>query len=251
MQGKVKLENVTIVLHRPKYSENIGAAARAACNMGIKRLKVVAPENYDLDKILKLATHAVSPVVEKIEVHDNLCDAVADFHYVVGTTARMGGQRHVVTSPLIIAEKLVPISANNNVAIIFGQEDKGLSNEDIRFCHILVNIPTADFSSINLAQAVMIICYAIYNAGADERNKNIPRLASRHELEGMYAQLKDILARISYINPENPDYWMLKFRDFFNRIQLRAREVSIVRGICRQIDWYGNKCFQNGKKRGK
>ncbi len=248
MQAKVKLENITIVLHRPKYSENIGAAARAACNMGIKRLKVVAPENYDLDKILKLATHAASPVVEKIDLHDNLYDAVADFYYVVGTTARMGGQRHVVTSPLVVAEKLVSISANNNVAIIFGPEDRGLSNEDIRFCHILVNIPTADFSSINLGQAVMIMCYAIYNAGVDERNKNVPRLASRHELEGMYVQLKDILARISYINPENPDYWMLKFRDFFNRVQLRAREVSIIRGICRQIDWYGNKCFQDGKK---
>ena len=248
MQGKVKLENVTIVLHRPKYSENIGAAARAACNMGIKQLKVVAPENYDLDKILKLATHAASPVVENIDLHDNLYDAVAGFYYVVGTTARMGGQRHVVISPLIVAEKLVSISANNNVAIIFGPEDRGLSNEDIRFCHILVNIPTADFSSINLGQAVMIMCYAIYNAGVDERNKNVPRLASRHELEGMYVQLKDILARISYINPENPDYWMLKFRDFFNRVQLRAREVSIIRGICRQIDWYGNKCFQDGKK---
>ena len=69
-----------------------------------------------------------------------------------------------------------------------------------------------------------------------------------HELEGMYDQLKDILVRISYINPENPDYWMNKLRHFFNHAPLRARDVSIIRGICRQINWYGEKCYTDGRQ---
>ncbi|MBW2564903.1 MAG: RNA methyltransferase, partial [Deltaproteobacteria bacterium] len=76
-----------------------------------------------------------------------------------------------------------------------------------------------------------------------------PRLANRHELDGMYDQLKDILVKISYINHENPDYWMNKLRYFFTRMQLRAREVSIIRGICRQINWYGKKRYEDGLKK--
>ena len=247
MPDRITLKNITIILHRPRYPENIGAAARAACNMGIGHLKLVQPENYDVTKVMRLATHAASHLIEKIEIYNNLYDAVSEFNYIVGTTARLGGERHVVTSPSNIGEKLISISPKNRVAIIFGPEDRGLSNEDIRFCHILVNIPTVDFSSINLGQAVMIICYEICKARTDKSKKNICRLADRHELEGMYDQLKDILVRINYINPENPNYWMIKLRDFFNRVQLRAREVSVIRGICRQINWYGNKRFQDGK----
>ncbi|MCP4368038.1 MAG: RNA methyltransferase, partial [Deltaproteobacteria bacterium] len=134
------------------------------------------------------------------------------------------------------------------VAIVFGPEDRGLSNENIRLCHVLVNIPTAEFSSLNLAQAVMVICFEIFSAGRKENQEFVPRLANRHELDGMYDQLKDILVKISYINHENPDYWMNKLRYFFTRMQLRAREVSIIRGICRQIDWYGKKRYEDGLK---
>ena len=92
----------------------------------------------------------------------------------------------------------------------------------------------------------MVLCYSLYTATMDTKQEFAQRLANRHELDGMYEQLKDILVRISYINPENHDYWMNKLRLFFNRLNLRAREVSIIRGICRQIDWYGKKCRQDG-----
>ena len=147
-----------------------------------------------------------------------------------------------------IAEKLISISDQNRIAILFGPEDKGLSNEAVRYCHALVNIPSTDFSSLNLAQAVMILCYEIFIAGAEANKAVTPRMASRHELDGMYDQLKDILIRISYINSENPDYWLNHFRRFFNRLQLRAKEVNIIRGLCRQVDWYGRKCYEDGKK---
>lgn len=211
-------------------------------NMGISRLVVVEPENYNLSRVLKLATHTASDIVQNIELYQNLNDALSHFNYVVGTTGRLGGERKLFHPPSLIARRLIPISKNNTIAILFGPEDNGLSNQDIRLCHELVNIPTsADFSSLNLAQAVMILCYELFTAGSKPPEIQIPRLATRHELDGMYDQLREILVRINYINPENPDYWMNKIRHFFSRLQLKAGEVSIIRGICRQIDWYGKK----------
>jgi tRNA/rRNA methyltransferase len=249
MTHKVNLDNVAVVLQRPRYPENIGATARSMRNMGIRRLIVVEPENFDVVKILKMATHAASDVVKAIDVYENLQEALAGFQYVAGTTARLGGERLVITGPPKLAQRLISVSQENRVAILFGPEDRGLSNEDIRFCHALVNIPTAEFSSLNLAQAVMVMCYEIFTAELKtEETSFTPRLASRHELDGMYEQLKDILVRISFINAENPDYWLNNMRHFFNRFPLRAKEVRMIRGICRQINWYGKKCYEDGKQ---
>jgi len=246
MSERVNLDNISIVMARPRYPENIGAAARAMCNMGIKKLVVVAPENFDIEKVRKLATHAASEVVDKIEIYEHVREALAPYNYVVGTTARLGGERRTISSPSVAAKNLVAISRKNRVAVLFGPEDRGLLNDDIRLCHEIVNIPASDFSSLNVSQAVLIICYELFLAGLEEKPKFVPRLATRHELDGMYDQLKEILVRINYINPENPDYWMNKLRRFFTRLELRAREVSIIRGICRQIDWYGKKCYKEG-----
>ena len=248
MSEKINLNNITIVLHKPRYSENIGAAARAMCNMGIDRLIVVEPKSYDLYKVLKLATHVASNVIEKSKICANLKDALAPYNYVVGATARLGGQRQVIHTPSKLAQMLIPISIENQIAILFGPEDRGLSNEDIRLCHELVNIPTAKFASLNIAQAVMIICYEIFSGRREENKTFTPRLANRHELDGMYNQLKELLVRISYINAENPDYWMNKLRHFCTRMKLQAKEVSMIRGICRQVDWYGKKCHEEGRK---
>jgi len=249
MPCKINLDNITIVLHQPRYSENIGSAARAVCNMGIGNLVVVDPEDYDINKVNKLATHVASGVVKRIEIFENLKQALSNYSYVVGTTARLGGQRQVVSKPSVVAKSLAAISIKNKIAILFGPEDRGLENDDIKYCHKLVSIPTAEFSSLNLAQSVMIMCYEIFIANAPESAQFVPRLATNHELEGMYDKLRDILVRINYINPENPDYWMNKLRHFFNRMQLKARDVSVIMGICRQIDWYGKKSFNDGQEK--
>lgn len=243
----IDLDHITLVLHRPRFPENIGAAARAARNMGIRRLIVVSPENDDREKIMRLATHEARDIVESIKRFDDFGEAVGPFQYVAGATARLGGERKAVCRPSELAEKLVEISRENDIAIVFGPEDRGLTNEEIRRCHMLVNIPTADFSSINLAQAVMIVCYELFLASRPEIPAFTPRLASRFELDGMYDQLKDILIRIDYILPSNPDYWMNKLRLFFSEFPMRAREVGIIRGICRQINWYGKKCYLDGR----
>ncbi|MBW2567782.1 MAG: RNA methyltransferase [Deltaproteobacteria bacterium] len=248
MPCRINLDNIAIILHQPRYPENIGSAARAIRNMGIGRLVLVSPQNYDISKVLKLATHVASDVVEQIEVYENLGEAIAGYGYVVGTTARLGGQRQVVNTPSNLAAKLVPISRENRIAMLFGPEDRGLANEEIKYCQALVNIPTAEFSSLNLAQSVMVMCYEIFIAGSEDNIHFSPRLANQHELEGMYDQLKDILVRINYINPENPDYWINKLRHFFSRMRLRSKEVNIIRGICRQIDWYGKKSFNEGRE---
>lgn len=250
MTRKVNLENIRIVLHRPRFPENIGAAARAARNMGIDRLSVVDPENFDLPRIRMMATHAAFGVVEGIERFDTLAEALSDCAFVVGTTARLGGERQMVLSPPTVARELVSTSQDNNVAVVFGPEDRGLTNEDVRLCHKLVTIPTAGFASLNLAQAVVIVCYELFTAQLETPAPFKPRLATRRELDGMYDQLRDILVRISYINPENPDYWLNRLRHFFTRIQLRARDVSVIRGICRQVDWYARKNYKDGFRDG-
>lgn len=248
MTETVKLDHLGVVLSKPRFPENIGAAARAMCNMGLNDLIVVAPENCDLTRILKMATHAAGDIVEQMAVLDTLTEALAPFQFVVGTTARLGRQRPVIPSPAILAERLIPISQENRIALVFGPEDRGLTNADLRLCHWLVNIPTAEFSSLNLAQAVMVMCYAMRTAGLDVTSEFVPRLANRYELDGLYAQVKDILLRIDYIKPDNPDYWMNRLRRFFTRMQLSAREVRMLRGIGRQIDWYARKCYQDGAK---
>lgn len=249
MATRLSLKNISVVLHRPRYPENIGAAARAMRNMGLERLVVVDPQKCDLTRISKMATHAAIEVVEQMQVYENLAEALSSYNYVIGTTARLGGQRRMVGSSANLAEKLAPICVKNRVAVLFGPEDRGLTNADIRLCHELVNIPTAEFSSLNLAQAVMLICYEMHRFGSPEAKAFHPRLASRRELDGMYAQLKDILIRINYIQPDNPDYFMNNIRHFGTRLKLRAKEVSIIRGICRQIDWYGKKCLREGMKK--
>jgi len=248
MAVTVSLANIAIVLVQPNISENIGAAARAMCNMGLRRLIVVDPPRCDLTRVCKMATQAALDVVEEMEVFSGLDEALRGFSYVVGTTARMGGQRQVIGSPARLAEMLVPISAENQVAILFGPEDRGLTNEDLRFCHSAATIPTADFSSLNLAQAVMVVCYELFRCSLETPKEFTPRLANRFELDAMYAQLKDVLMRICFINPANPDYFMNNLRHFGTRMQLRAKEVQIIRGICRQIDWFGKHCFEQGKK---
>lgn len=251
MTHGVTRDNVAVVLQRPRYPENIGSAARAMCNMGFSRLIVVDPGIWDEERIRRLATHAAGGVVDTIQRCDDLDEALAPFGHVVGATARLGGQRPVLKSPDMLARQLIPLTRNNAVAILFGPEDRGLTNADLKHCHQLVNIPTADFSSLNLAQAVMVMCYCLATATLDTPPPAIPRLAKRIELDMMYAALTDALVEIGYVNPENPDYWMARIRRFFTRLSLRAGEVSIIRGIARQIGRYGKQQYAKGFKDGR
>lgn len=240
MAAGVNKRNITIVLNKPKYPGNIGSVARCAANMGIRKIIVVNGQSHDLEKVRQMATHLAAGTVEKIRFVDSLEEALSGFHYIVGTTSRLGSARRATLYPREIAVELVDLSQHNGIALLFGPEDFGLTNEELKFCHCLVTIPTSeDLKSINLSHAVMILCYEIFLACHETKEIFTPRLASSRELEGMYGQLTDVLTRIGFINPENPDYWMMNVRRFLSRIRLYSKEVQILRGICRQIDWYG------------
>ena len=236
----MNLDNVTIVLKGPKFPGNVGSAARCANNMGIGKLIVVGNRDLDDEAVRQMATHVSKEIVDGIRHFDTLDEALAGFEWVVGTTARQGSGRGPVVSPRRMAEELLAISPENRIALLFGPEDTGLTNDDLRFCQSVVTIPTVKFKSLNLSHAVMIVCYELLIARLDEEVKFVPKLASARELEGMYTQLKVILQAIGFLNPENPDYWMMHIRRLFARTTLQAREVKIPRGICRQIEWYGD-----------
>jgi len=239
--ARANLENIAIVLHRPRYPENIGASARAARNMGISRLIVVDPRDCDLTRVLKMATHFAADLVEQMDLFEDLETALGPFQYVVGTTARLGGKRATTSHPRRMADELIPISQKNRIALVFGPENTGLTNPELRLCHAVVTIPTAEFASLNLAQAVMVVCYEVFLASRQGGQDFTPRLATIQELEAMYRQLKETLVNIDFINRENPDYWMQYVRRFFARCGMRAREVKMIRGMCRQIEWYGSR----------
>jgi tRNA/rRNA methyltransferase len=247
LEAMVCLDRVAIVLFRPRLPENIGAVARAACNMGLSRLVVVQPEDLDQERMLKMATGPAAHILAQMQVYDDLAEALGPFQYIVGTTARRGGVRQELLSPREMARRLIDLSLQNDVALLFGPENWGLTNEELPFCHALVTIPTAACSSLNLAQAVMVLAYELFTA-VSPTPRFEPRLANSRELESMYAMLQETLVKINFISHQNPEHWMFNVRRFFARHGLRAREAQVVKGICRQIDWYVGKRLEDEKK---
>jgi tRNA/rRNA methyltransferase len=242
---KIKSDHVTIILKKPRYPENIGAAARAMCNMGFSNLVLIDPENPDPDRIKKTATHEASSIVDAIQIVDTTAKAVENCEYVVGTTARLGKQRRKASTPVTLCPNLVDISQNNRIALIFGPEDRGLENSDIEYCDALIHIPTFGFSSLNLAQAVMVVCYELTLTRTAKQHV-VPKLAGKKEITEMYSALEKTLEAISYINPEKPEQHLNAFRDFFSRITLRSKEVIILRTLLAKIQIYGNRMYERG-----
>lgn len=237
------LDNIAIVLKTPKYPENIGAAARCALNMGISRLIVVHDHTPDEEKMLKMATHKAAPLIENLQLFADLEEALAPFAHVVGTTARKGRKRPIENSPRAMLNTILPLLQNNQVALLFGPEDRGLTNEDLKYCQTRVTIPTADFSSLNLAQAVAIIAYEIFWGVmyGDKILRSVPRLANSKELDGMYDHVEELLTRIGFLKTNDTTYWIRNIRNFLGRVELRAKEARIIRGFCRQFLWYDDR----------
>ena len=231
------LANVAIVLVRPKYPENIGAAARSAKNMGINQLLVVHNELPDRERMSKMATCHARDLIDGIRLYQNLADALTEFSWIVGTTARQGRQRRLITSPENMVAGLLPKLNNNKIALLFGPEDTGLTNEDLKFCNSVTTIPTADFSSLNLAQAVAILCYEVYKGVLSSRGwkKISPKLASSYEFETTYGLIEEMLRCIGFLKETDYDHWMKNIRHFLGRVELKARDTKFLQLICRQI----------------
>ena len=240
---KAKTKNISIVLYKPKYAGNIGAVARAAKNMGIDNIIVVGTTGLDQEEMRQRSTHLAVDVLDKIQYCEDIGETLGRFNYIMGTTARLGKARGPFITPRVAAQDIADISRKNKVALLFGPEDTGLANEELRLCHCVVNIPTSqELTSLNLSHAVIILCYEIFISSSPvvTAAEATLKLARSEELEGMYGQIKTLLADIGFLNPENPDYWMMHLRRFFTRAGILSREVKIVRGICRQLQWYAH-----------
>jgi tRNA/rRNA methyltransferase len=236
-QNHQLLDNIAIVLVNPKYPENIGSAARAAWNMGITRIIVVADEYPDHGQMVKLATHNAAHLIDAMEFHENLGDALKPFSRIIGTTARKGRHRGPGNSPRDIMKTILPLLQKNQIAFLFGAEDRGLTNDDLKYCQLRSAIPTADFSSLNLAQAVAIHCYEIFHAVVHEQKATTsnPKLASSWEVENMYEAMESSLNHIDFLQEKSHTYYMRNIRQFFGRMQLKSKETKLIHGICRQF----------------
>lgn len=236
-----------IILVRPKYPENIGAAARIACNFGIENLVVVAGEQPDQERMLKMATHKAAHLIRKLQVVTDSRTAAEPYNFIVATTARQGKHRILEQSPAAVMAELAPLVSGNRVALMFGPENSGLTNEDLDLCQFTSTIPTANFASLNLAQAVAIHCYELSMALHEVTSKiKEEDFANSYDLEGMYDHIEQVLTRITFIRHNNQTYWMRNIRQFLGRIRIRKKEASLIRGACRKFLWYSE---QSGNKK--
>jgi tRNA/rRNA methyltransferase len=235
------LANIRIVLVRPRGAANVGAAARALKNMGLQELVLVGAERRQSFWARAMAAHA-EDVLDQVRTAASLPEAVADCGLVVGTTCRSGLYRAAAQPPRRAAPHIIAAAAVNRVALVFGPEDHGLSNQDLKQCHRLIVIPAAaTYPSLNLAQAVMVCCYELFLAHrqmADCEPLPAP-LAPAEEVERMFRRLQAAFLSIGFLHPDNPDHIMFAFRRMLGRAQLEARDVRILLGLARQIGWFG------------
>jgi tRNA (cytidine32/uridine32-2'-O)-methyltransferase len=235
----VAVSRLRIVLVGTQHPGNIGAAARALKTMGLSRLVLVAPEQYPSDEAFRRAAGA-DDVLAQAQVVAELAEAVADCHAVLGCTARSRRVQLPEYEPREAAARAVALAGEGEVALVFGRERTGLTNEELQLCHAAVHIPAnPDYSSLNLAAAVQVLSYELRLAlRAGNAPAAVPapahpdELAADHaQLEGFYAQLGQTLDDIDFHKGRSPDSALRKLRRVFNRSQLTTQEVRLLRGI--------------------
>jgi tRNA/rRNA methyltransferase len=237
----MSLAQVRIVLVRPQYSGNIGAVARAMRNFGLCQLTLVNPAPLHRADANMMAVHA-RDILDTMQVCTSLRAATSDCGLVVGTTCRPGLYRADAVPPRTFAPAIVTAAVANHVAVVFGPEDSGLSNDDLRYCHRLISIPTdPTYTSLNVAQAVLLCCSEIFLAAQQEDVLSPRSLAVAEQQELMYEKLKHALLSIGFLHKDNPEHIMFAFRRIFGRAGLEERDVRIVLGLARQIEWYASR----------
>lgn len=241
----MSLRNIRIVLHQPRGAINVGAAARVVANMGLGELVIVRRQALRQAWVRAMAAHA-GEVVDAMRQCATLAEAVADCALVVGTTCRSGGYRETLHTPRDLAPHMVARARRQRVAVVFGPEDHGLRNADLALCHQLIVIPTApEYASLNLAQAVMVCAYELFLTAQARPVADAPRpLAPSANVEQAFERLRSALLAIGFLHPENPDHIMFALRRLFGRTGLEQREVRILLGMARQIEWYARGGWQ-------
>jgi tRNA/rRNA methyltransferase len=240
------LPRIKVILVRPRFPENIGAAARAVANMGLGGLAVVQPERLWPEPMGRLASSCGVKVLADLQVCENLPEALADCTAAAATTARRGRDRGQLLTPRQAAPKLLNWAQDGKVGLVFGPEDRGLTTEELDACMISVCIPTTADSSLNLAQAVVVQAYELRMAALEAlaAKEDTPKISARRQPAGMdemaalHNHLKKALAAMDVILPDNPDHFYRPIKNVLERARPTSAEVRALHGIARQGLWF-------------
>ncbi len=226
------LNNIKIVLVRTFHPGNIGSAARAMKTMGINDLCLVNPADFPSDEAFRMARGAGN-LLENASVVASVYEAVKNCEIVAASTARQRGYDLPELVPDECAKILNQYAAKGKVALLFGPERMGLSNDDLQFAKYRVTIPTnPDFSSLNMAAAVQTLCYELFKGS--QSNQPINQAVERptvEELERFYVHMQETLVETGFIFKKHPGEVMQRFRNLYAKAQLTTAEVSLLRGV--------------------
>jgi tRNA/rRNA methyltransferase len=234
----MSIGNVAIILLGTKYPGNIGSTARAMFNMGLTQLILADPKCAINEESYRLAKSGKA-ILDSAKICRSLKSALRGIRLLVGTTGKSGGYRVQVHSPRSLAPRILDQAEQQKVGILFGPEDTGLIDDDLKLCQLLVRIPTQQkASSLNLSQAVMVISYELLMAGLKREPSYVLKRAPLEQVEAMYAQLEKALLHIGFLQPQNAKHMMLTLRQMLGRAGLESSDVGVLRGIARQIGWF-------------
>ncbi len=238
--------NIRVVLVNTSHPGNIGASARAMKNMGLNNLTLVNPEQFPSGVAVGRAVSALD-ILDKAIVVNSLPEAVKDCGLVIGASARSRKIPWPIILPEECAEKALKECRNNQVALVFGREDSGLTNDELQLCHFHVQIPTDEkYSSLNLAAAVMVLTYELHRAAlkdsgyqpqAEDDYWDIEK-ATGEQVEHFYEHLERVLIRLDFHDVDNPRQLMQRMRRLFGRIRLDSMEMNILRGFLAHIEYH-------------
>jgi TrmH family RNA methyltransferase len=235
-----ELRQVAVVLNEPQDPVNVGAVVRALKNMGLSRLCLVRPDDFDAYRIEGVA-HTGRDIIQSASTFDSLRDAIAGAHLVVGTTARRRSVRRNYRRPREQAEEIVEAArSGKQVALVFGREDRGLSNEELDFCNRVVVIPTDQrHSSLNLAQAVLVLAYEIAIAAGVGRPFKEPRHAAppatRAQLEELFQEAERSLHAIDFFKAHRTTAILRTLREIAGRADLDERETALLKAMAYEV----------------
>ena len=238
--GNYTFDKVRIVMVNTTEAGNIGAAARAMKNMSLHKLYLVNPSNFPSGVATARASGA-DDVLAKAVVVNNLKDALSGVNLVIGASARQRHNKWMQLNVEETCEKIKTITnSGNEVAVVFGTENSGLTNEELDLTQVLMTIPgNSNYFSLNVASAVQVFAYQNFISN-NKTNFNITKdLASFNEIENFYLHLEQVLEHIKYIKVKKPKELILRrLRKIFTKAEMEKDEVAIMRGILRNIKPY-------------
>jgi TrmH family RNA methyltransferase len=243
--------SIITVLHEPQDLVNIAHVVRAMKNFGFRDLRLVAPRDYEAHRIEGIA-HQTHDLLRRVVLYESLEPAIADCVHVVGCTARGRSAKRNLQRPRGAADEILQAAEAGPVALLFGREDKGLSNEDLDRCHRIVTIPTdPGYASLNLAHAVVVMLYELALArGDEERAFKAPHrragAATVEEIERLFVDAEQALQAIEFFKVRDREHIMRTVREIVHRVPLDEREAKLLRAMAIEVVKYRDRLARSG-----